>query len=123
MTFGLSFVTKKQNDDNPVYILPENVGSWSGRVTLSNGNWSFEGEYAYKINDPSQTNNYIYKNGNSIILSSSYSIKGLGFVLSGKRVDNMNYRSDRNAVLQELNINFLTSLNKQQSYSLASIYP
>ena len=123
MTFGLSFVTKKQNDDNPVYILPENVGSWSGRATLSNGNWSFEGEYAYKINDPSQTNNYIYKNGNSIILSSSYSIKGLGFVLSGKRVDNMNYRSDRNAVLQELNINFLTSLNKQQSYSLASIYP
>ena len=123
MTFGLSFVTKKQNDDNPVYILPENVGSWSGRATLSNGNWSFEGEYAYKINDPSQTNNYIYKNGNSIILSTSYSIKGLGFVLSGKRVDNMNYRSDRNAVLQELNINFLTSLNKQQSYSLASIYP
>ena len=123
MTLGLSFVTKKQKDNNPVYILPENVGSWSGRATLSKGNWNFEGEYAYKINDPSQTNNYIYKNGNSLILSSSYSIKGLGFVLSGKRVDNMNYRSDRNAVLQELNINFLTSLNKQQSYALASIYP
>jgi len=35
----------------------------------------------------------------------------------------MNFRSNRNATLQELNINFLTSLNKQQSYSLATIYP
>ena len=76
MTFGLSFVTKKQNDDNPVYILPENVGSWS-EEQLYQMEIELEGEYAYKINDPSQTNNYIYKNGNSIILSSSYSIKGL----------------------------------------------
>ena len=123
ISLGCSFVTKYQEDNDPVYILPENVGAWSGRATISNGNWNFEGEYSYKINDPSQTNNYIYKNGNSLILSSSYSIKGLGFVLSGKRVDNMNFRSERNAILQELNINFLTSLNKQQSYSLATIYP
>ena len=123
ISLGCSFVTKYQEDNDPVYILPENVGAWSGRATISHGNWNFEGEYSYKINDPSQTNNYIYKNGNSLILSSSYSIKGLGFVLSGKRVDNMNFRSNRNATLQELNINFLTSLNKQQSYSLATIYP
>ena len=123
ISLGFTFLTKKQEDNNPVYILPENVGAWSGRATISKGNWGFEGEYAYKINDPSQTNNYIYKNGISLILSGSYSVKGLGLVLSGKRVDNMNFRSDRNAVLQELNINFLTSLNKQQSYSLATIYP
>ena len=35
----------------------------------------------------------------------------------------MSFRSDRNAELTQLNINFLTSLNKQQSYSLATIYP
>ena len=123
MTIGFSFVSKYQKDNSFLYIYPENVGAWSGRATISKGNWNFEGEYAYKINDPSLTNNYIYKNGNSLILSSSYSKKGLGLVLSGKRVDNMNFRSDRNASLQELNINFLTSLNKQQSYSLATIYP
>ena len=123
MTMGFSFVSKYQKDNSFLYIYPENVGAWSGRATISKGNWNFEGEYSYKINDPSSTNNYIYKNGNSLILSSSYSKKGLGLVLSGKRVDNMNFRSDRNASLQELNINFLTSLNKQQSYSLATIYP
>jgi len=123
ISLGGSFVTKYQKDNDPFFILPENVGAWSGRMNISKGRWNFESEYAYKINDPSFTNNYIYKNGNSLILSGSYSKKGLGLVLSGKRVDNMNFRSDRDATLQQLNINFLTSLNKQQSYSLATIYP
>ena len=123
ISIGGSFVTKSQQDNDPFFILPENVGAWSGRINISRGGWAFESEYAYKINDPSFTNNYIYKNGNSIIMSGSYSQKGLGLVLSGKRVDNMNFRSDRDATLQQLNINFLTSLNKQQSYSLATIYP
>jgi len=123
INLGGSFVTKKQKDNDPFFILPENVGAWSGRMNISKGRWNFDSEYAYKINDPSFTNNYIYKNGNSIIVSGSYSKKGLGLVLSGKRVDNMNFRSDRDATLQQLNINFLTSLNKQQSYSLATIYP
>ena len=123
VNLGGSFVTKYQKDNDPFFILPENVGAWSGRININKGGWSFESEYAHKINDPSFTNNYIYKNGNSIIVSGSYSQKGLGLVLSGKRVDNMNFRSDRDATLQQLNINFLTSLNKQQSYSLATIYP
>ena len=123
ISLGGSFVTKYQKDNDPFFILPENVGAWSGRMNISKGRWNFDSEYAYKINDPSFTNNYIYKNGNSLILSGSYSKKGLGLVLSGKRVDNMNFRSDRDATLQQLNINFLTSLNKQQSYSLATIYP
>lgn len=123
ISLGGSFVTKSQQDNDPFFILPENVGAWSGRINISRRGWAFESEYAYKINDPSFTNNYIYKNGNSIIMSGSYSQKGLGLVLSGKRVDNMNFRSDRDATLQQLNINFLTSLNKQQSYSLATIYP
>ena len=116
-------MTKYQKDNKDSYVMPENVGAWSGRMNINKGGWSFESEYAHKINDPSFTNNYIYKNGNSIIVSGSYSQKGLGLVLSGKRVDNMNFRSDRDAKLQQLNINFLTSLNKQQSYSLATIYP
>jgi len=123
ISIGGNFITKYQKDNDPFFILPENVGAWSSRINISNGKWNFSSEYAYKINDPSFTNNYIYKNGNSLIVSGSYSKKGLGLVFSGKRVDNMNFRSDRDATLQQLNINFLTSLNKQQSYSLATIYP
>ena len=35
----------------------------------------------------------------------------------------MSFRSERNAILQDLNINYITPFNKQQSYSLATIYP
>ena len=123
VSLGGSFVTKFEEDNSTKYILPENVGAWSNRINISRGRWSFDGEYAHKINDPNPDNGLIYKNGNSLILSGSYSKKGLGIVLSGKRVDNMSFRSDRNAELTQLNINFLTSLNKQQSYSLATLYP
>ena len=123
VSLGGSFVTKFEEDNSTKYILPENVGAWSSRINISRGRWNFDGEYAHKINDPSPDNGLIYKNGNSLILSGSYSKKGLGMVLSGKRVDNMSFRSDRNAEFTQLNINFLTSLNKQQSYSLATLYP
>ena len=123
VSLGGSFVTKFEEDNSTQYILPENVGAWSSRINISRGRWNFDGEYANKINDPNPDNGLIYKNGNSLILSGSYSKKGLGIVLSGKRADNMSFRSDRNAELTQLNINFLTSLNKQQSYSLATLYP
>ena len=123
VSLGGSFVTKFEEDNSTKYILPENVGAWSSRVNISRGRWNFDGEYANKINDPNPDNGLIYKNGNSLILSGSYSKKGLGIVLSGKRADNMSFRSDRNSELTQLNINFLTSLNKQQSYSLATLYP
>ena len=35
----------------------------------------------------------------------------------------MSFRSERNAVLQDLNINYITPFTKQQSYALAAIYP
>ncbi len=123
INIGASFVTKKEEDDNPLYILPENVGAFNGRLYVTKGNININIDYAYKINDPSSDNNYIYKNGNAIIMTSSYSTKGLGLSLGLKRLENMSFRSERNAILQDLNINFITPFTKQQSYSLATIYP
>ncbi len=120
---GASFVTKKEEDDDPLYFLPENVGAFNGRLHVTKGNVNVNIDYAYKINDPSSDNNYIYKNGNAITITSSYSTKGLGLSLGLKRLDNMSFRSERNAILQDVNINFITPFTKQQSYSLATIYP
>ena len=120
---GASFVTKKEEDDNPLYVLPENVGAFNGRLHITKNNVNINIDYAYKINDPSADNNYIYKNGNAIIITSNYSTKGLGMSLGLKRLENMSFRSERNAILQDVNINFITPFTKQQSYSLATIYP
>ena len=123
INIGASFVTKKEADDDPLYILPENVGAFNGRLNITKNNSSVSIDYAYKINDPNADNNYIYKNGNALIITSNYSVKGFGMSLGVKRIENMSFRSERNAILQDLNINFITPFTKQQSYSLATIYP
>ena len=121
---GASFVTKKEiNDDEPLYKLPENVGAFNSRVNITKGNTTLNLDYAYKINDPSADNNTIYQNGHGLILNGNYSKKGFGVSFGAKRIQNMSFRSERNAILQDLNINYITPFTKQQSYSLATIYP
>ena len=123
VNIGFSFVTKKENDDEPLYILPENVGALNGRMSVTKGNTSINLDYAYKINDPSADNNYIYKNGSGLILTGNYSKKGMGISIGLKRIDNMSFRSERNAMLQDLHVNYIIPFTKQQAYSLATMYP
>ncbi len=120
---GGSFVSKYQADKDPVYKLPENVGAWASRINISNGGFNINSEYANKINDPSADNSYIYKNGEALLISTSYSKKGFGILLNAKRIDNMSFRSDRNASLIDLNINYLPILTKAYTYSFLNFYP
>lgn len=120
---GGAFVSKYQVDLDPLYKLPENVGAFAGRLNVIHGKFNLSGEYAYKINDPSSDNGFIYKPGESLLLNATYSQKGLGILLSAKRVDNMSFRSDRNENLNNLNINFLPAITKSHIYNLAAMYP
>jgi len=123
ITIGGSFVSKYQKDDNVVYNFPENVAAFAGRLNLVCGKINFMSEYAYKMNDPSAINNYIYKPGEALLASGTFSQKGLGISLSAKRIDNMNFRSDRDITGNALMINYLPSLTKEHAYSLAAMYP
>jgi hypothetical protein len=120
---GGSFVSKYQIDNDPIYILPENVGTGAGRITFMKGDLTLNGEFAYKINDPSATNGYIYKDGNATLLNATYSAKGIGFTLAAKRIDNMSFRSDRTATLNSLIINYLPAVTKNHTYLLPALYP
>jgi len=122
-TFGGSFVSKYQQDRDPLYKLPENVGGWAARTTMNYGNWMLTGEYAYKVNDPSAINKFIYKPGEALFASLSFSKKGFGVTLSAKRIDNMNFRSDRTASGNVLTMNYLPALTKPHSYTLLAFYP
>ncbi|MEN8224365.1 MAG: DUF6029 family protein [Bacteroidota bacterium] len=105
------------------YKLPNNVAAYAGRLRLIHGGFQFNAEYAYKINNPSAMNNYIYKNGESLLASVSYSRKGLGISFSGKRIDNMSYKSRSSELGEALDINYMPPLTSPQTYSLATIYP
>lgn len=122
--FGASFVSKYQVDQDPQLVLPENVGAYSFRAKVVTGPLSFYGEYAKKINDPSFINGFIYKEGGGAFVNASYSVKGFSISWSGKVIDNMNFRSDRNAINNNLFINYLPALTRQHTYNLAAtIYP
>lgn len=123
VTLGSSFVSKYQIDQDPVYILPENVAAFAGRFDITRGKFGLSTEYVYKYNDPSYINQYSYKFGDAALLKASYSQKGLGILLAVKRIDNMNFRSERDANLNDLLINYLPALTKYHTYSLATIYP
>lgn len=120
---GGSVVSKYQSDQDPLRKLPENVAAFAGRFNLITPKFNLYSEYAYKINDPSLTNGFIYKNGEAIFATASYSVKGFSVSLAGKRIDNMDFRSDRNADVNNLTISFLPAISKQHTYALAAFYP
>ena len=132
ISFGGGFVSKFQEKQTQ-YItvdtttleldMPENVAAMAGRMTISRGRITIAGEYAYKFNDPSADNNYIYKPGEALILNFSYSHKGFGLFLSAKRIDNMSFRSDRTANLKDLNINYLPDISKNHTFAFCAMYP
>ncbi|MBR6847338.1 MAG: hypothetical protein IKM74_04330 [Bacteroidales bacterium] len=122
MSIGGSFVSKKQYDQSLFYYIPENVGAAAGRINLGYGRFAFTTEYAYKINDPSAINNFIYKEGQSLLSSLSYSQKGLGIVLQVKRTDNMSFKSMYTAKQNDLDINFIPPINYTHTHSLPSMY-
>jgi hypothetical protein len=120
---GGSFVSKYQADQDPTLILPQNVATYGGRINLIREAFNFSTEYAYKINDPSSDNKFSYKHGEVLFTSLSYATKGFSFLLQGKRVDNMSFRSDRNETLQSLLINYIPATTRPHTYSLLALNP
>lgn len=120
---GGSFVSKYQVDQNPTYVLPENVATYGGRINIIRDGFNFSTEYAFKINDPSADNKFSYKHGEVLFTSVSYAQKGFSFLLQGKRVDNMSFRSDRTESLQSLLINYIPTTTRPHTYSLLALNP
>ncbi|HXK81543.1 MAG TPA: DUF6029 family protein [Bacteroidales bacterium] len=123
LILGGSFVSKYQKDDNPIYVLPENIGAGAGRIAINYKGFNINSEYSYKINDPSADNNYIYKSGQALLINATYSQKGFGVLLGTKWVDNMSFRSERDAGLTDLSINQLPEITRNHVYSLTAYYP
>lgn len=132
LLLGGSYVGKYEKDQIiPVLIdgqqkqlnLPLHLSAFDVRAKFQKENYSILAEYAYKINDPSADNGYIYKNGNAFLLSGSYSQRGMSILLQAKRSDNMSFRSKREMQGTSSFINHLPAFSMQHAYSLATLYP
>jgi hypothetical protein len=121
---GSGFVSRFQESNNPIFNLPKNVAAYSFRSTINRGKISFNSEYAYKYNDPAggvTENNYAP--GTALMSNLSYSERGLGIILEAHRVDNMDFRSQRGATLNDLTLSYIPAITKQHTYTLAAFYP
>lgn len=125
---GGSFVSKYQKNESPRYNYPENVGAFAGRLNLSRNGFILSSEYAYKMNDPSADNSVLYgypifKDGNALLVNASWSKRGIGFLFTALRLDNMSFRSDRSASINDLSINYLPAIAKTHTYAFPAMYP
>ena len=131
LTFGAGFVSKYEPDElitsieTPGYKLnlPRNVGAGAVRMDLNYGNWSLQAEYAHKGQDPNIMNNYIYRDGEALMVNATYSQKGFSANIQAKRNDNMCFKSVRSESGEMLYINYIPAITKQHTYAFLSMYP
>lgn len=104
--------------------MPKDVAAFDVRANLQKGNYNFLAEYAWKSQDPSSRNSYIYKRGKTLLLSGSYSKRGMSVLLQAKRSEDMAFRS-RSTIdaITPCYINHLPAFSMQQTYTLAALYP
>ena len=103
--------------------LPTTVGAFDVRSRFQKGNYSVLAEYAWKSQDPSFDNGYIYHRGNALMLSASYSKRGASALVQVKRSEDMSYRSQRSMVGTSVFINNMPAFAYQHTYALAALYP
>lgn len=126
---GANFVTKHEASEIIIASpgkrvnLPENVGAFSFRAKYNTPSFTIQSEYAWKANDPSSDNNYIFRPGQSLLLSASYFKESLGISIGAKHSDNMSFRSERTATENRYQINYLPVFTRQHTYALAAMYP
>ncbi|MBR1928752.1 MAG: hypothetical protein IJ834_03315 [Paludibacteraceae bacterium] len=128
---GASYVSKYDPKDtvyasyNPpmIYNLPEWTAAGEVRSKLQIKNWSVLVEYAFRAGDPSADNMFSYRHGEALLLSASYSIKGMSVLTQIKRSENMSFRSDRMLRGTAGMISYLPAFTTTHTYSLASLYP
>jgi len=131
ITLGASWVNKHEKaDDDAIFVdvahklkLPAYVNAWDARLALSHKGFNVLAEYAHKSQDPSFDNGYHYGPGNVVMLSTSYSRKGMSILLQAKRSEGMSFRSRRSMSGTSSFINHLPAFTHDQTYALPAQYP
>ena len=129
ITLGASYLNKHERDEvimvDPTHRLrlPLNVNAFDIRLRLQHRSFNILAEMAMKSQDPSHDNGYIYRNGYVVMLSGSYSKRGMSLLLQAKRSTNMGFRSRRGMEGISSFVNHLPPFTMEHTYTLAALYP
>ncbi len=128
---GASYLVVRHEEDPDIVVpgtnyrlnLPSAVGSFDVRSQLQIGSYNILAEYAVKSQDPSFDNGYIYRRGNALLLSASYSKRGMSLLLQAKRSEDMAFRTNRTTSGIACFVNNMPAFAYQHTYALAALYP
>ena len=136
LSVGFSYVgrTEKTTFANPNFN--ELTNGFAGRLNFSRNAFYFSSECNYKSEDailyPIYVSNSFVKPGSALLMNFGYTKKGVGLDVSLRRIENMNFLSDRNPEVfspeqtslayNDRIMNFVPSLTKQHHSNLANIY-
>lgn len=126
---GLSLVNRYQAHTSENTDFNPSTTVYGGRLGLNVNNFYTQLEGALKSKDVYVQNDIYYDQalfyGNALQFNLGYTEKGFGINTSFRRLENMNFYSDREAVgnlYLEQNINYLPALTKQHDYTLSNLY-
>ena len=127
---GASGVLKQEGDEDILVSgtnyrlnLPRSVGAFDVRSRFQKGDYSVMAEYAWKSQDPSFDNGYIYRRGSALMLSASYSKRGASALVQVKRSEDMSFRSQRSINGISAFVNNMPAFAYQHTYALPALYP
>jgi hypothetical protein len=136
ISVGFSYVGREEKTtmENPNF--KELTNSFSGRFNFSHQAFYFNSEYNYKSEDailyPITISNTFVKPGSELLTNFGYTKKGVGLDVTLRRIENMNFLSERNPevfspeqtslAFNDRMMNFVPSLTKQHHSNLANIY-
>lgn len=136
VSVGFSYVGR---DEKTTFVNPnfkELTNAFAGRLNFSRNAFYFSTEYNFKSDDailyPNEVINTFVKPGSALLMNFGYTKKGVGLDVSLRRIENMNFLSERNPeyfspeqnslAYNDRIMNFVPSLTKQHHSNLANIY-
>ena len=126
---GLSYVGRKEDTPFVDPTFDELTNLFSGRVDFYQNKFYSNIEYVLKSEDAikqgGQLSNRFVTGGSAILFNTGYSKSGFGIDATFRRLENMNFFSERNAagnVFNESSINYIPGLTKQHDYLLTNIF-
>lgn len=127
LDIGLSYVGRKEENDNTDYNFNDLTNAFSSRLNFSVNNFYSSAEFVSKSSDAVIIFDNIRntKPGNAFLFDVGYGKKGFGINANFRRIENMTFYSERNATGNSFNqniMNYIPALTKQHDYLLTNIY-
>lgn len=122
VAIGGGIVSRYQDYFGPDPNIPSTVNAATGRLDIAGGMASVGIEYVQKGKDPHIANNFDLTTGKALLSTFTLAANNFGANLTFRTLENMDYRSDREATQSEALMNYIPALTRQHDYLVTNIY-